>query len=539
MPSLPGQSELTEPALLSPAHAPDWSALRLLNQYRLLIIMALAAVFYLVDEQEILGTENPTVFGIVHMAYFVSTLCFITLSTTQKLSCNVQFFLQHYLDILFITILMYTSGGVSSGLAPILLINIALLSVLSSLRHALLFAAIGSVCVLGEELLTPLISIARAANFEAAALLGALLFLVAWLMAVPLRHLQSRQMVRSNKNRATLDVQQIAQINEDIIRELDSGVLFVDRSGQVQVMNDTARVLLNVEFLNLPVSLRNLSSELVANLDESERSPTRQANAFAIESSGTMLLPTYSRLVSGGLLIRIDDHSHIRQQYQHLKLASLGRLSASIAHEIRNPLGAISHAVQLVQESENLHHEDKELLSIAERHTKRINRIIEDVLQLSNRGRVQPQALDLHVIVNEFAQRFCKEQNLDASQFSTNVEPCKAFADSGHVDQVLWNLCVNAKLHNEENDVHIHVCCFDAGNGGTVLDVSDNGKGVSDIDSGKLFEPFFSTHHSGTGLGLYIIRELCEINKAALTLVPSDKGAHFRVIWTSAQDMAA
>lgn len=520
-------------------HKPDWAALRLLNQYRLLILLALAAIYYLGHDQSRIGSRHPSWFIAAHFSYLLVTLIFVYLHYLRKPAINVHFFVQNYLDILFITALMYTSGGLSSGLSPLLLINIALLSQLCSIRHSLLFAAIASMCVMGEEILGTWTVIGKQANLEATALLGALLFLTAWLMTVPLRRLLSRQLVSSTPSRAVLDVRQVAQLNEEIIRELDSGVLVVDHSSNVQLINDTARMLLAVEFAPMPAHLKKISAELLSNMNESERSPTLQTRAFDIAGTGQTVLPHYTRLSNGGMLIRLDDHAQIRNQFQQLKLASLGRLSASIAHEIRNPLGAISHAVQLIEESPTLDAKDAELLKIARRHTLRINRIIEDVLQLSNRDRVQFELLDIDEAINLFALRFRNESTSDSIVLKVKTEPCSAMADAGHLDQVLWNLCTNACLHNNNENLEIVIHCYTTGYGTTYIDVCDDGKGISDIDRDKLFEPFYSTHQTGTGLGLFIISELCELNNASIECLPTEKGAHFRVTLGSAQDMAA
>ena len=520
-------------------HKPDWAALRLLNQYRLLILFALAAIYYLGTNQQLLGSAHPTLFAVAHFGLLVVTLCFMYLNRIQRPSINTQFFVQNYLDILFICTLMFSSGGASSGLGPLLLINIALLSQLSSIRHSLLFAAIASIVLMSEELLLQLSSSAPVANFQAAALLGSLLFLTAWLMTVPLRRLLSRQLASSTHSRVVLDVRQIAQLNEEIIRELESGVLVVDHASNVQLMNDTARMLLGVEFVVMPLHLRKLSDDLSQNMSESERSPTLQTRPFKVNSTGQSVLPQYTRLSTGGMLIRLDDHAHIRQQFQQLKLASLGRLSASIAHEIRNPLGAISHAIQLIEESDTLDSKDAELLTIAGRHTKRINRIIEDVLQLSNRERVQLNTVNLDEAIVRFSERFIAENGLKPEQMKISTERCQALVDAGHLDQMLWNLCMNAMLHNENDEICITISCCNSGYNTNLIDVSDTGKGVSDMDKDNLFEPFYSTHQSGTGLGLFIIRELCELNGASIEHLPSASGAHFRVILVSAQDMAA
>lgn len=538
MSASPGKSE-PENETQGTVHKPDWTALSLLNQYRLLILFALATVYYLGDNQHLLGSQHPGLFVTVHTVFLVVTLLSVYLQRIQRPAINTQFYVQNYLDILLISALMFSSGGVNSGLGPLLLIHIALFSQLTTQRYALLFAAIATIAVISEEILAGLLQAASKPDFQATALLGSLLFLIAWLLTVPLRHLLSRQLVESTHSRVVLDVRQIAQLNEEIIRELDSGVLVVDHAGNVQLMNDTARILLASEFVTMPVRLNKLSSDLQANMNESERSPTLQTRPFDVSSTGHTVLPHYTRLSTGGMLIRLDDHALIRQQFQQLKLASLGRLSASIAHEIRNPLGAISHAVQLIEESETLDHKDAELLVIARRHTQRINRIIEDVLQLSNRERVHIEHVSVDEIINSFIDRFVAENALETSQLTSDTERCHALVDAGHLDQVLWNLCTNALLHNDKIDLTINLSCWNSGHGSTFIDIKDSGKGISDIDRDNLFEPFYTTHQTGTGLGLFIIRELCELNNASVDCLPAEEGAHFRVVLTSAQDMAA
>ena len=158
-------------------HKPDWVALRLLNQYRLLILLALAAIYYLGEDQRLLGSHHPDFFVAAHAGFLLVTLIFICLHRIRRPAINTQFFVQNYLDILFICTLMFSSGGVSSGLGPLLLIHIALLSQLTGVRHALLFAAIATIIVIGEELLAALFTTAPAVDFQATALLGSLLFL--------------------------------------------------------------------------------------------------------------------------------------------------------------------------------------------------------------------------------------------------------------------------------------------------------------------------------------------------------------------------
>ena len=530
--------QTTRPKVVQPIA--DWATLRLFNQYRLLMVMALAAVFYIADDQRTLGERDQLLFEVAHLGYLVLSLLFIYLQQIRTPSAETQVYVQGYVDIVCISILIYASGGVASGLAPVLILNLALLSQVTSKRHALLFAAITSLVVLGEELLANILIGSHAANFESTAMLGMLLFAVAWLITVPLRHLVSQQLTEPTAMRAGLDLKEIAELNEEIVRELDSGVVVIDGMNHVQLINDTARALLSTEFLPLPMPLSRLCEPLLVNMKDACQSPTLATRPFDIPSTGQAILPRYIHLSNGGMLIKLDDHAEIRHQYQQLKLASLGRLSASIAHEIRNPLGAISHAVQLIEESPTLNDSDSRLLDIARKNTLRINRIVEDVLQLSNRQSVSRDTLDLNDLTSGFCQRFRDENALSDEQLILNIEPAvQAVFDPEHLDQVLWNLCTNAMLHNDGQNIAIMIECWQSDRGVVTIDIVDDGAGITDIDREKLFEPFFSTHQAGTGLGLFIIRELCELNKASIECLENEQGAHFRIQLASVMDMAA
>lgn len=518
---------------------PDAQAMRLFSQYRLFLLSAIAALYYLSDTQSILGQRDATLFEIAHLGYLVAALGFIYLQRIDRPSASARLYLQNYLDITFICLMMYACGGVQSGFGILLVITIALFSQLNTTRYALFFAALACVLVLFEELVAKLLLGSTAADFERTAFLGSMLLLVAWLLTVPLRRLGARQIPAPTNDRAALDVKQIANLNEEIIHELDSGVVVIDDQNYVQLINDTARELLACEFAPLPIGVGRLSPSLLQNLTYAKRGSTSAA-PFTVETTGLSLLPRYISLSSGGMLVRLDDHAHIRKQYQQLKLASLGRLSASIAHEIRNPLGAISHAVQLLQESNSLNAQDAELLTIAYQHTNRIDRIIEDVLQLSNRKNVKNEAIDLGQVITDFCKRFIAENQLDESQLQHTIEPnIVALFDPDHLDQVLWNLCTNSRLHNDHQTIQINIACWQSQQGAAVIDIIDNGVGIADLDREQLFEPFYSTHHNGSGLGLYIIRELCDLNKAHIECLERSGGAHFCITLSTAQRMAA
>jgi len=184
--------------------------------------------------------------------------------------------------------------------------------------------------------------------------------------------------------------------------------------------------------------------------------------------------------------------------------------------------------------------QDTELLTIAYQHTKRIDQIVEDVLQLSNRKNAKSEAIDLNYVVSDFCKRFIAENRLGESQLQHKTEPYTiALFDPDHLDQVLWNLCTNSRLHNDCQDIQIEINCWQSQHGNVVIDIVDNGKGISDFQREQLFEPFYSTHHNGSGLGLYIIRELCDLNKAHIECIDRSEGAHFCITLSTTLRMAA
>ncbi|MFZ3203528.1 MAG: HAMP domain-containing sensor histidine kinase, partial [Pseudomonas sp.] len=226
--------------------------------------------------------------------------------------------------------------------------------------------------------------------------------------------------------------------------------------------------------------------------------------------------------------------SQIAQQAQQLKLASLGRLTAGIAHEIRNPLGAISHAAQLLQESEDLQGPDQRLAQIIQDHSRRMNLVIENVLQLSRRRQAEPQLLDLKYWLHRFASEFrgsaAPGQTLHLETQSGTVQ---TRMDPHQLTQVLTNLVQNGLRYSAHNHPQGQVWLKlfrDESSDLPVLEVLDDGPGVAPEQLQHIFEPFFTTDNKGNGLGLYIAREMCESNQARLDYKPREGGGScFRI----------
>jgi two-component system sensor histidine kinase PilS (NtrC family) len=230
-------------------------------------------------------------------------------------------------------------------------------------------------------------------------------------------------------------------------------------------------------------------------------------------------------------MIILEDIALYNQQVQQSKLASLGRLTASIAHEIRNPLGAISHAGQLLAENPLLSAQDKRLTEIIQTHSDRVNLIIEDILGLSKRNESRREKIYLKPWLDNFIRNFSLEYsaNADAFKLSHPVESLCAFIDPGHLRQIMDNLCRNALKYGKPETGQITLRAFTVQQA-PCIEVLDNGSGISREQRSQLFEPFFTTSSSGTGLGLYISRELAELNQAKLSYyLTADNKSCFRL----------
>jgi two-component system sensor histidine kinase PilS (NtrC family) len=239
-----------------------------------------------------------------------------------------------------------------------------------------------------------------------------------------------------------------------------------------------------------------------------------------------------------GVVIFLEDLSHIQQQAQQLKLASLGRLTANIAHEIRNPLSAINHATELLmEESGQRNASQTRMLQIIHDNTKRLDNMVQDVLKLNRRDQAHKEQFDLVGYLRTFSGEFCEIEKIPADIISIQAEVGAVVTfDRSHLNQVMWNLCRNALRYCQRRTGSIVINLRPGSRQGTIeLSVIDDGAGIAEALRGHLFEPFFTTASSGTGLGLYIAREICEANGATLDYVERSEGAQFTLVFKGAR----
>ena len=523
---MPATGAADSPLQVSPT---DWQALRLLTFYRVIIVGVLTVLHLTLAENNPFNVEHTGLFRSTLLTYLAFSLAAGFSTRMRWPGYRFQALLQVLVDIGAIALLMHASGGVASSLSILLVITVVVGTLLLPGRTAYLFAAVATLAILFESGLASLsLDKTDAGQITRAGLLGAVLFVAAGVAHILAIRAREHAVLAEQRG---IDLANLEELNRYIVQQLESGLLVTDPDRNIRLANDNARTLLGMAG-DARRKLDQVAPELTAQFRRWRED--RRWQPQPVEVAGSTVIPRFSELTTSrgkGALILLEDSAHLAQQAQQLKLASLGRLTASIAHEIRNPLGAISHAAQLLGESD-LSGADRRLTEIIDNHTRRVNNIIESILQLSRRSASRPEELPLDEWLHTFRDEFAQSQGIPAGQLSLDIEPqdlC-VHADPGHLHQILTNLCENAYRHGSGEESRVRLRARGQGDGGVSLEVIDNGSGIDAETAEKIFEPFFTTASSGTGLGLYIARELSEINQAQLSYCTlEDGGTCFRI----------
>ncbi|MFU8837944.1 MAG: sensor histidine kinase [Thiohalomonadaceae bacterium] len=516
----------------------NWRPLRFLNLYRFFIAALLVILFQLEQLPPPLGSSAPDLFYYTGLAYVAFSLLAMYPLWVRKPGFLFQLSSHMLADIGFIVVLMHASGGVSSGVGMLLVISIANGSMIAAGRISGLFAALASLAVLGDQIYSAWFGNPAHVNYSLAGMLGFTLFATAILAHVLARRARESEALARQRG---IDLANMAQLTEYIIQHMHTGVMVVAPDRRVRLINSAAWRLLGMPTLPPNAPLQDYGNDLEEQLRLWQRARHEQKWRINPQSSPHQVLvqciPIGSVEANGALLF-LEDAAATTQHAQQLKLASLGRLTASIAHEIRNPLGAISHAGALLAESPALENPDRRLTEIIAEQSQRINSIIENVLQLGRRDRTQAQLLTLNDCLYRFLLEFGHVHPQADSQIRLESVPdglCCWF-DPGHLHQILSNLCENGLRHGHPavGRPMVRIVCGRMGENHGYIDVCDNGPGVPEELRSTIFEPFYTTQGKGTGLGLYLARELAECNQAQLRYEPDERGgSRFRLVFSS------
>jgi len=521
-----------------------WRVIGLLSLYRLLVPLTLLSMQSLSGTGWELVAARPRLFVSACITYFTAAVLLIIARRLHWSSLRIVALVNATVDALAIGFIVYASGGASSGLGILLVLPVFALTVLAGPRDALVIAAVAALAILVAQVFTGATTVSSAADYVTAGVFGAVLFLVAlatWPVANRLR--ESEALVR----RQELDLANLAQLSQYIVQHLRESLLVVDAQDRIRLINESAAEILGDENAYPDALLGEASARLLYLLESWRQRSGTPAGGGAAPPDQTFAAADGARLIRahfaqlgtstpGPVLIFLEDMSLMEEKVQQSKLAALGRLSASIAHEIRNPVGAMSHAGQLLGESSHLTGDDRRLTEIIRANAERVSAIIDNVQRLSRREAARLERLPLTAWTQEFQQEFCQTMQWPASRLvlSSASRDVEVTVDPDQLRQIVWNLCENGLKHaigdSPDEKLEIRYGRM-SGSDRPFLEVADRGAGVAREHAERIFEPFFSGGR-GTGLGLFLARELAQTNGATLLHEPRPGGGSvFRLVF--------
>ena len=519
----------------------NWRVLAVLNLYRVLVPLMLIGLYLLGGAKGIYLESADLFFGAL-TCYLCFGLASVILVRRRLGGVAFQVTLQATVDLSILTLLLHAFGGVPSGMGLLFLLPVGALAFLLRPRTAFFVAAIATMAILGDTIWQQLASHIDSTAYVTAGLLGVVMFALAAASSFSAGRMRESEALVRQKD---VDLANLADLSQYIVQHLRESILVADAGDRIRLINESAAEILGDEFAVPGALVGEVSPRLLYSLTtwrdgNQDRSP---AASFVAADGARVIQPHFAPLggtAPGPTLVFLEDTSLLAERVQQGKLAALGRLSASIAHEIRNPVGAMSHAGQLLAESPNIGPDERRLTDIIRNNSERVSTIINNVLQLSRREATKPSRLTLGHWFDEFLSEFCETMQARRSQvyiqeLSTDLE---VQFDPTHLHQVAWNLCENSLKYGETRNgvsVEIRLGRLTPSNR-PYLEVADRGPGIEPQAVDRIFEPFFTGRKGGTGLGLFIARELCQVNRAVLLYEPRvGDGSIFRVVFADPQ----
>lgn len=519
------------------ARFPTWESLRWLFLFRLLMVVGLVLFFAPMLAHPAGEAVDALLAWPVLVVYALAVLGSGLNLWARWPSRENQVALAIFVDLIAYTLVMHAGGGVDSGLGVLLAMAVAVGAMLMEGRLSLVFASFASLGVITEQTYSYMQGTASVAGFTQAGLLGIMFFVLALLTHVLSRRVRQAEELAARRK---VDIDDLSKLNEFIIQDMSMGVVVVDGERRLRLMNQAAREMVGVPDAAPGATLKQVCIELDNWLAEHVRPTAPQGGVIRV---GNRELRPNRQLLgdfrAAGVMLYLRDNQELVKEAQQIKLASLGTLTASIAHNIRNPLSAISHAGQLLGEAKGLAPDDRHLLDIIRRNCGRIDEIVRSVLQLSRRNQIDPLQLELVAWLGEYCDEFRESHGLPADHFLLDFEPppISVEVDPRHLHQIIANLCENAVVHAGRPDrpprIEVRVRRGE-GPERASIEVADDGPGIDQDSVDEIFNPFFTTKSSGTGLGLYIARELAETNAIRLEYRRErPTGSCFRLVFTA------
>ncbi len=505
-----------------------WDTLRLLVLYRILLALVFSSLFSFGFTPFFVEANYAVVFTTVSLLYSLFAFIFFIAWFFKYPKFFTQTFWQLALDVIFINLIIFATGKNGIGLAALLIIPVTIASYTLTQNYALFIAAIASVAL-------TLFSYSLYGNTELFAqsytqhvIISALLFA---LVLIFTRLATKARTVQIKLHQQSKDLKNLELINQQVMDTLKSGVVIVDKKHNIKSANHAA-----MQYLNLSQNKYLPGSVLKKEFNSWLHTPFSHSIVYQEEENNDTpkLRAKFEPFANNWTMIVLDEISVINEELQQLKLSSLGRLTASIAHEIRNPLSSINQAAQLIEESTTITQADKKLTQIIQKNTHRMNTMVEKITQLSKKQHFKQETIKLLEFLNLFKYEFCLTDTLKEEQIiiETDNELATIQFDSIHLNQIFWNLCSNSIKHGQINpaEVKINISIQTHNNHLTAI-YTDNGQGITNENKESIFEPFYTNSSNGSGLGLYISKELCNLNQTDLIYIPTATGCRFKIIF--------
>jgi two-component system sensor histidine kinase PilS (NtrC family) len=514
-------------------------ALRVFHVYRL-VVATLLLVLYVADtESRLLETlANPMAFLQVNQIYAILVLLSYAISYIHRIPLRLQTHAAVLVDLIGLTFVVHATGGVVSGLNVLLVPSIAAAGLLLPGRVALGYGAVAFFALFATLLVNDATNDSQAV--ARCGVLGSILLITAVVSHMLAERARTSERLAREQ---AVELAELARLNDTIVKRMQTGLVAVDSDLAVKMINRSARQSLQCGKDAVGQSLSAVSPELARHLSAWLQSDDRPGGPAEEPEGLPGLLVAYMHVGGahdGDLVAFLERRQDAEARLQQVKLAAVGRLTAGIAHEIRNPLAAVSNAAQLLEESEALESGQRRVAEIIHNNARRMNRIVENILQVSRRDQSRPRVLllgdFLQSLIDEF--RSTRPEHFENLDFVVEPPDLRVCFDPSQLHQVVWNLCQNACRHGVAEDGSVRILVRARRNGSELapvtLDVLDCGRGVSPEQEQQLFEPFFTTNTKGTGLGLYLSKELCQFNRATLTFRPrSAGGSCFRITFSA------
>jgi len=504
------------------------------NMFRVLEAVVYVGIVFSSLAFDWIKISHSTLGRVVALAYLVIAIILLISTDRMRRRIVTSIGVALTFDVIAASLVLLSLTGGHSSIPVMLMVNVGVGALLLPFGQSMLLAALAALGVIAPALLSFGGAVSGDRSVLEATLFGVAYFAVAGLCAHLGRQMRETEALAEQRG---VDLLNLEQVNDLIIRRMKTGIILVDGANQILRINESAWHLIG----NPSPTQRDLgavAAELSRRLYHWRHSGRVDQTPIALAADVPEVIPRFSRLAPNDdthVLIFLDDTSLLSRRAEEMTLSSLGRLSASIAHEIRNPLAAIRYSAQLLAESESLDEEDRRLVEIVNNHCTRANEVVENILQLSRRERSRPESIDVNAWALAFVEDY--KQNNDIGQDHlraiTQNRRVEAMVDPQHLQQVVWNLVQNAIRYGREPGAAARVVVvarLATDKGPPLIEIVDRGPGIPAKVAAQIFDPFFTTSEYGTGLGLYLAKQMCESSQATLEYVPvAGGGACFRV----------